>query len=62
MAHTDYTKNILNIKDENIYFYDDCLEIKKIKGVKTKIFHGILLIHQSIVLIVAVSMNLLMTL
>ncbi len=42
MTHTDYTKNILNIKDENIYFYDDCLEIKEIKGVKTKIFHGYL--------------------
>lgn len=42
MTHTDYTKKILNIEDENIYFYDDCLEIKEIKGVKTKIFHGYL--------------------
>ena len=42
MTHTDYTKKILNIKDENIYFYDDCLEIKEIKGIKTKIFHGYL--------------------
>ena len=42
MAHTDYTKKILNIKDENIYFYEDCLEIKKIKGIQTKIFHGYL--------------------
>lgn len=42
MTHTDYTKNILNIEDKNIYFYDDCLEIKEIKGVKTKIFHGYL--------------------
>ena len=42
MTHTDYTKNILNIKDKNIYFYDDCLEIKEIKGVKTKIFYGYL--------------------
>lgn len=25
MTHTDYTKKILNIEDENIYFYDDCL-------------------------------------
>ena len=39
MTHTDYTKKILNIEDENIYFYDDCLEIKEIKGIKTKIFH-----------------------
>lgn len=42
MTHTDYTKKILNIEDENIYFYDDCLEIKEIKGVKTKLFHGYL--------------------
>lgn len=42
MTHTDYTKKILNIKDENIYFYDDCLEIKNIKGINTKIFHGYL--------------------
>ena len=42
MTHTDYTKKILNIEDENIYFYDDCLEIKELKGIKTKIFHGYL--------------------
>ena len=42
MTHTEYTKNILNIKDENIYFYENCLEIKKIKGIDTKVFHGIL--------------------
>ena len=42
MTHTDYTKKILNIKDENVYFYEDCLEIKKIKGIQTKIFHGYL--------------------
>ena len=24
MTHTDYTKKILNIKDKNIYFEDDC--------------------------------------
>ena len=42
MTYTDYTKKILNIEDENVYFYDDCLEIKEIKGIKTKIFHGYL--------------------
>lgn len=42
MTHTDYTKKILNIEDKNIYFYDDCLKIKEIKGIKTKIFHGYL--------------------
>ena len=42
MTHTDYTKKILNIEDKNIYFYDDCLKIKEIKGIRTKIFHGYL--------------------
>lgn len=40
MTHTDYTKLILNIKDNNIYFNEDCLEIVNIKGVDTKVFHG----------------------
>lgn len=42
MTHTDYTKTILNIEDKNIFFYENCLEIKEIKGVKTKVFHGYL--------------------
>ena len=42
MALTDYTKNILNIEDKNIYFYDDCFEIKKINNIEAKIFHGYL--------------------
>lgn len=42
MTHTDYTKDILNIKDENVYFYDDCLETIKITDTETKIFHGYL--------------------
>ena len=42
MTHTDYTKKILNIEDENIFFYENCLEIIEIKGVKTKVFHGFL--------------------
>ena len=42
MTHTDYTKKILKIEDENIYFYENCLEIVEIKGVKTKVFHGFL--------------------
>lgn len=42
MTHTDYTRKILNIKDENIYFKENCLEIKKIRDVETKIFHGYL--------------------
>ena len=42
MTHTDYTKLILNIKDDNVYFYENCLEIVKINKVQTKIFHGYL--------------------
>ena len=42
MTHTDYTKKILNIEDENIYFYEDCLKVEKINGITTKIFHGYL--------------------
>lgn len=42
MTHTDYTKDILNIKDKNVYFYDNCLENVKIKDTETKVFHGYL--------------------
>ena len=40
MTHTDYTKLILNIKDNNINFNENCLESKNIKGKETKVFHG----------------------
>ena len=42
MTYTNYTKLILNIKDKNIYFDENCLEIVNIKGIETKIFHGYL--------------------
>lgn len=42
MTHTDYTKEILNIKDNNIYFYENCLQTKKENGLEVKIFHGYL--------------------
>lgn len=42
MTHTDYTKLILNIKDNNIYFDENCLESKIINGKETKVFHGYL--------------------
>ena len=42
MTHTEYTKLILNIKDNNIYFNQDCLKIVNINGVDTKVFHGYL--------------------
>ena len=40
MTHTDYTKLILNIKDNNIYFDENCLKNKNINGKETKVFHG----------------------
>ena len=42
MTHTNYTKNILNIKDDNVYFYENCLETQTIKGIETKVFHAYL--------------------
>lgn len=42
MTHTDYTKLMLNIKDDNVYFYENCLKIVNIKGKNTKIFNGYL--------------------
>jgi hypothetical protein len=63
MAHNDYTKNILNIKDENIYFDENCLEEIKINNIDTKVFHGNLLILlltvRIVVLFVIVQMILL---
>lgn len=42
MTQSDYTKKILNVKDDNIYFYENPLDIKDIKGVKNKILHAYL--------------------
>ena len=42
MTHTDYTKIILNIKDKNIFFKENCLEIVNINNIETKVFHGYL--------------------
>ena len=42
MTHIDYIKTMLNIKDDNVFFYDNCLEIVKIKGVETKVFNAYL--------------------
>lgn len=39
MTQLDYTKNLLNIKDPNVNLYENFLEIKKTKGVETKIIH-----------------------
>ena len=40
MSHSDYTKNILNIKDKNITFYENCLKEVKIKNKTVKVFHA----------------------
>ena len=42
MTHTDYIKFVLNIKDKNIYFYENCAETVEINKIKTKIFRGYL--------------------
>lgn len=42
MSQDYYTRNILNIKDENVKFYKNFLEVKTIKGKVTKVFHGYL--------------------
>jgi len=40
MSHSDYTRNILNIKDKNIIFYENCLEEVKIKNKTVKVFRA----------------------
>ena len=42
MTQSNYTRNILNIKDVNINFYENCLENRIINGIETKIFKGYL--------------------
>ena len=42
MTHNNYTKNILNIKDQNIYFGENCFNIVKINNIDTMVFHGVL--------------------
>ena len=40
MSLSNYTRNILNIKDENIIFEENFLKEEKINGSTTKVFHG----------------------
>ena len=40
MSLSNYTKNILNIKDENIIFEENCLKEVTINNCTTKVFHG----------------------
>ncbi len=62
MTHSDYTKEILNIKDENIHFDENCLKIVNIKGKQTKVFHEIITYIHNIVLIEVLLTKVLMTL
>lgn len=45
MTQSNYTKNILNIKDVNVNFYENCLETRIINGVETKVFRAYLTYH-----------------
>jgi transposase len=42
MTHSNYTRNILNIEDENIIFEENCFKKVKIKNIETFVFHGTL--------------------
>ena len=42
MTYNNCIRNILNIKDENVYFYENCLELVNIKGKTTKVFNAYL--------------------
>ena len=42
MTYNNCIRNILNIKDENVYFYENCLELLNIKGKTTKVFNAYL--------------------
>jgi transposase len=42
MSHSDYTRNILNIKDKNITFEENCLEERIVNKRIVKFFHGTL--------------------
>ena len=52
MTQSNYTKNILNIKDVNVNFYENCLETRIINGVETKVFRAYLTYHVHVVLFV----------
>ena len=40
MTYSHYTRNILNIKDKNITFEENCLKLTKIKNTTVKVFYG----------------------
>lgn len=42
MSHHDSIRNLLNIKDKNITFAENFCTEEMVKGVKSKVFHGVL--------------------
>ena len=59
MTQSNYTRNILNIKDVNVNFYENCLDNRIIKGVKTKVFRAYLTYNVILVLFVNIKILLL---
>ena len=45
MTHSDYSKELLNLKDENIYFYQNCLKTVSANNCTTRVFHAYLTYH-----------------
>jgi len=42
MSHHYSIRNLLNIKDQNIFFDENFCTEENIKGIKSKVFHGTL--------------------
>ena len=42
MSNTNYITEMLELKDNNIKFYENCYHKEKIKGVYYKVFDGVL--------------------
>ena len=42
MSNTNYITEMLELKDNNIKFYENCYHKEKIKGITHKVFNGVL--------------------
>ena len=45
MSHSYFTSRILNVKDKNITFHENCFEEVKSNGMTTFVFKGTLSYH-----------------